>query len=596
MPAPGPRIDLEDTQLRFVPRRRRTFALAVVAFAVLVSSGIAGAQGRHAAPSTPPSPRQQQFTAAAGEFGVPEPVLLAVSYALTRWEDAKGAATDTSGGFGPMHLTAADGHAYAAAVGPDGGQGTDLESIIRSIDTDPALHTLEAAAALVRMPPGQLSRDAHQNIRAGAALLASYAGTPRPAGVDGWYDAVARYAGGGTETAASKRLADSVFDVLRTGASAVTTDGQRMVLVAQSAGAGASGTAAAAQCPAGLACRFVQAAGYDSGQRAAGQVRYLVLGSAGTTYEQGVSRMADPRALTSAHYLVRATDGQVTQLVRGADVAWFTPSPALNAQSIGIGLDSLGGAGLAKYSEPTYASAAALVKYLAATYRVPLDRQHVIGRDELPTTGTPQAADPGARWDWEHFFALLGAPLAGPSDDFGRAVAFVPRFAGNTQPVRQCAVLGMGCADLGRQQVNYVPLHAAPSDAAPLLSDAGAHPDGAAGTADLADYGDKAVTGQVFAIAERRPGWTAIWYGGQRGWFRDAPGTTRQVRSTLVTPAPGLGGIDVFTDPAGLPDPAYTLAAGQSYPLLGRTGGFDIIGFNHRIAFVRTADVSVWPG
>ena len=582
--------------MRFNPRRRRTFILAAVALVVLISSGIAGARGRHAAPSAaPPSPRQQQFAAAAQKSGVPEPVLLALSYALTRWEDAKGAATDASGGFGPMHLTAADGHTYAAAVAPDG---ADLETIVSSIDADPALHTLEAAAALVHAPPGQLSRDAALNIRAGAALLASYAGSPRPAGIDGWYDAVARYAGGGTITPAATQLADAVFDVLRTGATAVTTDGQRMVLAAQSARAGTNGPAQTVQCPAGLACRFVPAAGYDRARRAAGQVQFLVLGSAGTTYEQGIARMADPRGFTSAHYLVRASDGQVTQLVRPADVAWFAGSTAVNAASIGIALDSVGGGGLARYSEPTYTSTAALVKYLAATYRIPLDRQHVLGRDELPAgAATRPVNDPGARWDWGHFFALLGAPLSGPSDDFGRAVAFVPSFADNTQPVQQCAVLGTGCADLGRQQVNFVPLRSAPSDIAPLLSDPLTHPDGAPGSTDLADTGDKAVAGQVFAVAERRTGWTAIWYGGQRGWFRDAPGLTRLVRSTLVTPAPGLGSADVFSDPAGAPDAAYTFAAGQAYPLLGQVpGGLDLIGFNHGVAFVRSSDVSVWPG
>src|SRR5207244_2654547 len=160
-------------------------------------------------------------------------------------------------------------------------------------------------------------------------------------------------------------------------------------------------------------------------------------------------------AYTSAHYLVRALDGQVTQLVRTSDVAWFAGTAELNEQSVGIALDSVGSGALPHYSEATYASVAALVRYVAGMYRIPLDRQHV----------------------------------------------------------------------------HFVPLHVAPSDTAPLLSDPLAHPDGGPGSTDLADFGDKAVTGQVFAVAERRAGWTAIWYGGQRGWFRDAPGTTRQVRA-----------------------------------------------------------------
>jgi len=581
--------------LRFRPRRRRTTILAAIALVVLVFSGIAGARGRHAATSAPPSPRQQQFAAAAREFAVPEPLLLALSYAQARWEDGRGAPTDASHGFGPMHLTLANGHEYAASVAPD--RGMDLNTIIRSIDTDPALHTLEAAAALLHQPVGLVSRDAKLNIRAGAALLAFYAGSPRPTTLDGWYEAVARYGGGGTVTPAGQHLADAVFDVLRSGAAGVTGDGQRMVLTPQHVTAGHRGSTGSAQCPSALTCQFIAADQYDAAHRRGGLVRFLVLGSAGTTYEQGIVRMASPRAYTSAHYLVRATDGQVTQLVRTGDAAWFTGTPALDAESISIGLDGTGAGGLAGYSDQTYASTAALVKYLAAAYRIPLDRQHVLGRDELPSAAASRpAADPGPRWDWGRFFSLLGTPLAGPSDDFGRAVAFTPSFAENTQPVQQCSALGFGCADLGQQHVNFVPLHVAPSQDAPLLSDPTVHPDGAPGSTDLADTGDKAVAGQVFAVAERQAGWTAVWYGGQRGWFQDAAGLTLQVRMPLVTPVPGLGSIDVYTDPAGQPAALYTLAAGQSYPLLGRLpGGLFMIGFNHSIAFVRAADVVVWP-
>jgi hypothetical protein len=583
--------------LRFIPRRRRTLVLAGIALAVLVTSGIAGAQNKRSATMAgpPASPRQLEFSSAAHEFGVPEPLLLAVSYTLTRWEDAKGAATDSTGGFGPMHLTAADGHSVVNAQPP--AQGVNIDQLIRQIDTDPALHTLERAAALVHAPPGQVSRDSTLNIRAGAALLASYAGSPKPASVDGWYDAVVRYVGGGAASPVATRLADEVYDVLRSGASSTTTDGQSVAFVGQTARAGTGALTGAAQCPAALACRFSAAAGFERAQRTVGAVRYIVLGAAGTTYEEAVAAAADPRNASSAHYLVRGVDGQVTELVRGKDIARFTGSDTLDAQSLTIGLDSVGGTGLIRYSNQTYASTAALVKYLATSFHIPLDRQHVLGRDELPSTGGTQLNDPGPRFDWGRLFTAMDADLAGPSDDFGRAVAFVPTFAGNTQPVRQCATLGLGCADLGRQQVNFVPLRTGPDETAPLLSDAGLHANGAAGSADLADTGDTAVAGQVFAVAERRGGWTAIWYGGQLGWFKDSAGLTRQVRSALVTPASGLSSVDVYADPAGEPDQLYTLGAGESYPLLSQSpDGWSVISFDHRIAFVRTADLSVWPG
>ena len=44
------------------------------------------------------------YSAAAAKYGVPESVLLAVSYAESRWDDHAGAPS-TTGGYGPMHLT-----------------------------------------------------------------------------------------------------------------------------------------------------------------------------------------------------------------------------------------------------------------------------------------------------------------------------------------------------------------------------------------------------------------------------------------------------------------------------------------------------------
>src|SRR5688572_23582600 len=56
---------------------------------------------------TGPISLQDAFAAAAREFGVPESVLLAVSYNLSRWEQ-HGSAPSFAGGYGLMHLTDVD--------------------------------------------------------------------------------------------------------------------------------------------------------------------------------------------------------------------------------------------------------------------------------------------------------------------------------------------------------------------------------------------------------------------------------------------------------------------------------------------------------
>lgn len=577
--------------MRFVPRSRRHAAVgALIGLAVLGASSIAGAQGQRRAGTTAPAPLQRDFAAAAAEFQVPQPLLLALSYTLTRWEDG-GGRPDSTGGYGPMHLVLQP----APATATTGRR-----------DAAPAVDTLDAAAALTGAPAGQVARDPKQNIRAGAALLASYAGSPRPGSLDGWYPAVARYSGGGADSASGRLLADAVFATLRAGATATTSDGTTMTLAAQpGVTAGAEPAGGAAQCPTSLHC--VSRTGAGGPQRTAAQIRYLVLGTGSSTAEQLIAAQLAPRPAMTLSYVVR-DDGQVTQLLPATTAPDFTGNATIDGAAIAIAVDRPA-APVAPYPAATYRGLAALLRYLGATYHIPLDRQHVLDRSEIPaasdgvtaTAGTRPAAGVGTAFDWARALQLAGGDLAGPGDDFGHVVAITPVFAGNRQQGQVCvAAVGVDCHPAGSHPANFVRLHTEPSTSAPLVSDPALHPDGAAGSTDLADTGDQAVAGQLYAVAEHRPGWTGIYYGGQVAWLQDgtgAQGVTRQVRSPLVTPAPGLGSAAVYTEP-GTPDPAGRfLAAAQSYPLLGHfPGGWDLIGFGPGVAFVRGADLAEWPG
>jgi hypothetical protein len=85
-------------------RRRSTATLAA---AVAVLGGLAlgagpSAQAHVMTVGDDAASRERAFAAASAEFGVPQPVLEAVSYAQTRWDFNPG--HSTSGGYGPMHL------------------------------------------------------------------------------------------------------------------------------------------------------------------------------------------------------------------------------------------------------------------------------------------------------------------------------------------------------------------------------------------------------------------------------------------------------------------------------------------------------------
>src|SRR5690348_12433934 len=92
----------------------RRYLAGAVALAGLVVTGTivattASAQPGPGAPAGPAArePVPAAFTDAAREFSVPEPLLLAYSYALTGWQD-HGGLPSAEGGYGPMHLTSPD--------------------------------------------------------------------------------------------------------------------------------------------------------------------------------------------------------------------------------------------------------------------------------------------------------------------------------------------------------------------------------------------------------------------------------------------------------------------------------------------------------
>jgi N-acetylmuramoyl-L-alanine amidase len=168
---------------------------------------------------------------------------------------------------------------------------------------------------------------------------------------------VAGYSGATSATAA-RAYADSVFRALSTGAALTTADGQALRLPA-TAGlrpdraqlaslhlkAASTASTATTDCPAVLACTFTPAAyqqdssdpgnygNYDTagrpnsmvtpgGQPASMKIRYIVIHDTEGSYASTISTFQNPTAYVSANYVIRSTDGAVTEMVRPANVAW----------------------------------------------------------------------------------------------------------------------------------------------------------------------------------------------------------------------------------------------------------------------------------
>jgi N-acetylmuramoyl-L-alanine amidase len=130
-------------------------------------------------------------------------------------------------------------------------------------------------------------------------------------------------------------------------------------------------------------------------------INYIVIHYTDISYARTLRAFNILASDVSAHYVIRG-DGHIAQIVHEADTAWHSGNYWYNLESIGIELE------LDRVTNPVftaeeYYAAAALVCAISARQGIPLDREHVIGHNEVPgSTHT----DPGPTWDWPHFMWL----------------------------------------------------------------------------------------------------------------------------------------------------------------------------------------------
>ncbi len=324
-------------------------ALAAVALPIALTGVSSGGPPASAAIPGPSAVAASAFSAAAAKYGVPESVLLAVSYAETRWDDHQGAPS-TSGGYGPMHLTAVDPSEVVDLSGK------------QKVATASSLRTLDKASELTGLDPVALRNDPTANIAGGAALLASYQRSlGLPVGADTsaaeWYGAVASYAEASDRVAASE-FADDVYGIMARGAARTTNTGQQVVMqpvavtpdksqVSKlSLPAGAAADNAGVECPSSLGCEWLPApyqefgdgdyGNHDLANRPkTGKIDYIIIHDTEGSWPGVLNLVQDP-TYVSWQYTMRSSDGHVWQHVQAKDVAWHAGNWYVNMHSIGI--------------------------------------------------------------------------------------------------------------------------------------------------------------------------------------------------------------------------------------------------------------------
>ena len=489
--------------------------------------------------------RQTAFERASEVTGVPQDVLLAVSYLESRWDD-HGGSPSVSGGYGPMHLADSD---------VAGWDGRGDESRGTSV-TDGSLQT---AAELTGLSERRLKRAPAANICGGAAVIASYAPQQHD-GLASWSDAVERYGGDG--------FAHEAYQVLREGQQRETNDGQTVRLGAHRGlrvPAEPAKKDAKTDCPEALDCEWLPApyeladgetdpgsgnyGAHDKARRPkAPKLQYIVIHDTESTYKQALNTVADPSNGVSWNYTIRSSDGHIAQHLKPKDVGWQAGNWYINAHSIGI--EHEGKAGNGKwYTEDMYRNSAELVRYLARKYDIPRDRSHIIGHDQIPGTipgGTESMHwDPGPYWDWEHYFDLLGAPIGGERANLrsqgvrpGDTVTVRPGFEDNQNEVTKCEEQSPGSGPCDPEAgTNFVYLRQAPSQDARLARDPGWNPGENASSTVANDIGARAAAGTQLAVNDVEGEWLQVSWGGSLVWLHnpaDDPVVARVAAPTVT--------------------------------------------------------------
>ncbi len=150
-------------------------------------------------------------------------------------------------------------------------------------------------------------------------------------------------------------------------------------------------------------------------------ITHLTIHTMQGTYPGAISWFQNPSANVSAHYCMRASDGQVTQMVCEADKAWHVSNS--NPYAIGIEHDGYVD-DPSWYTDITYTTSAAMAIDIANEYGMPLLETYdgpgsnsvdpisdgcfsIKGHGHFPNQSH---YDPGALWDWNRYYDLINPP------------------------------------------------------------------------------------------------------------------------------------------------------------------------------------------
>ncbi len=178
------------------------------------------------------------------------------------------------------------------------------------------------------------------------------------------------------------------------------------------------------------------------------------------SYAGTISWFKNPAAQVSAHYVIRSSDGQVTQMVRNAHTAWHVRSH--NSYTLGVEHEGYI-SNSSWYTSAMYNASSALVRNFcskygsikcSSAYNGPSSSGTKVLPDSVKIKGHQHYSgndhtDPGIYWDWSRYYSLLNPAPAGTVKLLDTFESSVGHF--NTSPAYSGSTTGISSASTAQR-------------------------------------------------------------------------------------------------------------------------------------------------
>ncbi len=266
--------------------------------------------------------------------------------------------------------------------------------------SNPQKQTLEKATLLTEIDVEKLKSDDRSNILGGASLLSEYQRQTNPEFVASddmldWSEAIKMYLGSEDDEINQSYLQL----ILGTQELIISTNNKVLVrdeiIIAPYAG----------QPVVNKKWVAAHSSNYQVANRVSDDITHIVIHVMQGTYSGSISwAKQEHTGPSAAHYYVRSSDGEITQMVRDKDIAYHARSA--NSYSIGIEHEGYIDNPSSWFTTTMYIQSAKLAAQMCYSYGIPVDRDHIKGHSEYPNQSH---TDPGTGWDWTTYMRYVSA-------------------------------------------------------------------------------------------------------------------------------------------------------------------------------------------